>query len=61
MCLREELKYLTQKECEIIIKLRTEHVKLNHYLFTIGIIKGLSFYDVIYGLGWLVVFQCEKL
>ena len=37
--MRKKLKYLTQKECEIITKLRTEHVNLNHYLFTMGIIK----------------------
>ena len=35
----KELKYLTQHECEIITKLRTEHINLNHYLFTMGIIK----------------------
>ena len=32
--MKNELKYLTQQECEIITKLRTEHSNLNHYLFT---------------------------
>ena len=38
--MQKELKYLTQKECEIITKLRTEHINLNHYLCTMGIIKS---------------------
>ena len=37
--MKDELKYLTQKECEIITKLRTEYINLNHYLFSIGQIE----------------------
>ena len=35
--MKNELQHLTQKECEIINKLRTERINLNHYLYTIGI------------------------
>ena len=34
--MRDELKYLTQNECEIITKLRTEMINLNDYLFYIN-------------------------
>ena len=37
--MRKELRFLNQKECEIITKLRTEFINLNHYLFTMGIIN----------------------
>ena len=30
--MRNELEFLSQKECEIIMKLRTEYINLNHYL-----------------------------
>ena len=32
--MKKELEHLSQKECEIITKLRTEHINLNHYLYT---------------------------
>ena len=35
--MKNELKHLTQKEVEIITKLRTERINLNHYLYYIGI------------------------
>ena len=38
--MKKELAYLSQKECEIITKLRTERINLNHYLFSMGIKKG---------------------
>ena len=38
--MRKELRYLSQKEVEIITKSRTEHINLNHYLFTMNVIKG---------------------
>ena len=34
--MRKELEYLNQKECEIIMKLRTEFINLNHYLHHIN-------------------------
>ena len=30
--MKDELEYLNKKECEIIMKLRTEYINLNHYL-----------------------------
>ena len=30
--MKDELEYFNQKECEIIMKLRTEYINLNHYL-----------------------------
>ena len=41
--MKNELKYLTQKECEM--KLRTEHINLNHYLYTMGIVRA----DIVVG------------
>ena len=40
--MKNELKYLTQKECEIIMKLRTEHINLNHYLYTMDIVNSYN-------------------
>ena len=34
--IKNELKYLKKHECEIIMKLRTEYINLNNYLFYIG-------------------------
>ena len=34
--MNKELNYLNQKECEIIMKLRTEFINLNHYLHHIN-------------------------
>ena len=34
--MKKELEYLNQKETEIIMKLRTEHINLNHYLHHIN-------------------------
>ena len=34
--LKKELEYLSKKECEIIMKLRTEYINLNHYLHHIN-------------------------
>ena len=34
--MKKELEYLSQKECEIIMKLRTEHINLNQYLHHIN-------------------------
>ena len=36
--MKNELNYLNQKESEIITKLRTEYINLNHYLFSMGVI-----------------------
>ena len=40
--MRKELEHLTQRECEIITKLRTEHINLNHYLYTMGIVNDYN-------------------
>ena len=32
--MKKELKHLSQRECETITKLRTDHINLNHYLYT---------------------------
>ena len=44
MCkdMKNEMKFLSQKECEIITKLRTEHINLNHYLYTMGIVDDYN-------------------
>ena len=42
--MKNEFRFLNQKECEIITKLRTEHINLNHYLFTMGVLKGKNDY-----------------
>ena len=42
LALVRKLDFLTQKECEIITKLRTEHANLNHYLFTMGIVNDFN-------------------
>ena len=34
--------YLSQCECEIITKLRTEHINLNHYLYTMNIVDDYN-------------------
>ena len=34
--MKKELEYLSKKECEIIMKLRTEYINLNHYLHHIN-------------------------
>ena len=43
--MKNELKYLNQKECEVITKLRTEYINLNHYLFSMGVIKHEKGYN----------------
>ena len=39
---KKELEYLSQRECEIITKFRTEHINLNHYLYTMGIVNDYN-------------------
>ena len=39
---KNELKYLNWKESEIITKLQTEHINLNHYLFTMNIMDDFN-------------------
>ena len=34
--MKDELEYFNQKDCEIIMKLRTEYINLNHYLHHIN-------------------------
>ena len=39
---KKELDFMTQRECEIITKLRTEHSNSNHYLFTMSIVNDFN-------------------
>ena len=40
--MKDELRYFNQNECEIIIKLRTERINLNDYVYYIKKMKQVN-------------------